>query len=83
LTREAASSIASGSPSSRRQIAATSAALAAVTAKPGRTRSACCTNKPRRAGRRHLLDGRIPWYLQRRYRQLVLAQDVQRPPRCS
>ena len=44
LTREAASSIASGRPSSRRQIAAMSAALSAVTAKPARTMSACCTN---------------------------------------
>ena len=44
LTLEAASSIASGSPSSRPQMAAMSAALPAVKAKPGRTMAACWTN---------------------------------------
>ena len=44
LTRDAASSMASGSPSRRRQMAATSAALPGVTVKPGLTMSACCAN---------------------------------------
>ncbi|HEX2743020.1 MAG TPA: hypothetical protein VHN16_01275 [Streptosporangiaceae bacterium] len=44
LAREAASSMASGSPSSRLQIAATSAAFPSQSAKPGLTAAACWTN---------------------------------------
>jgi hypothetical protein len=44
LVREAASSMASGSPSSRLQIAATSAAFPSHSAKPGLTEAACWTN---------------------------------------
>ena len=44
-TRAAASSIASGTPSSARQIAATAAALPASTANPGRAAAARSANK--------------------------------------
>jgi hypothetical protein len=44
LLRAAASSRANGSPSNRRQTAATSAAFSGVTANPGRTIPACSQN---------------------------------------
>jgi len=70
-----ASSIASGSPSSRRQIAATAAAFPAVTVKAGRTARARSTNSAtpqdrRRRNERAAVISRVPL-------RLVMDGDVQ------
>ena len=60
--------MASGSPSSRRQMAATSAALPAVRAKPGRTMAACCTNSRAAPQAATSADARLAGQPQRRHR---------------
>ena len=56
LIRAAASSIASGRPSSRRQISATSRAFSSVSAKSGSTACARADEEPHRGVRRELLE---------------------------
>ena len=86
LIRAAASSMASGSPSSRRQISATAGAFSSVSAKsagpPAPARRTA--RRPRSAARADKADGgpglgRVR-QRQRRDRQLVLATDPRAPP---
>ena len=90
-TRAAASSMASGMPSSCSQIAATWGALSFVTAKFGRPRSARSTNRrtasndPRRLDVRHVVGsrrhhrGHPPRHLARQVQRLpARGQDLQR-----
>ena len=80
LTRAAASSIASGRPSSRRQISTTAPAFFGVSAKSGRPAAARWTNSAidahsiSAAGERQRVGSRER---QRRDRELLLAVDVQ------
>ena len=80
--RAAASSIASGSPSSRRQISATAAAFSSVSAKSGCDRlGALDEQRDRRRTARHASAGgscvRVR-QRQRRHRELLLAAQTQR-----
>ena len=60
-TRGAASSIASGSPSSRRQIAATASAFSSVSSKPAAALRARSTKSATDVGRRQLRDAIGPF----------------------
>ena len=83
MTRAAASSMARGSPSRRRQIAATAAAFSSVSAKSGTT---ACGPLTKRRDRRHAGElsqrqrcvGRRQG--QRRHRELALGAQLQRLP---
>ena len=81
FTRAAASSIASGSPSSRAHIAATAAAFSAVSAKPGHDRSRARSTKSATAGEpRELLERRQVRGIrhgERRHGHLALAVQAQ------
>ena len=79
--RAAASSIASGSPSRRRQISATAAALASVSAKLGRDRPRSFDEERHRGSRGDRRGRRRAARIgqrQRRHRELVLDADAQR-----